>query len=72
MVKGVLRQLFSAESLMGRMIVGFLYLFVYNYLFVNFVYENFSYMGVDYVPMSMVSTALWLILSIAPFLFSGV
>lgn len=69
MVKGVLRQLFSAESLMGRMIVGFLYLFVYNYLFVNFVYENFSYMGVDYVPMSMVSTALWLILSIAPFLF---
>lgn len=69
MVKGFFKQLLSAENLTGRLLLGFLYLFVYNYLFVNFVYKNFSYIGIDYVPMEMDSSVLWIVISIAPFFF---
>lgn len=60
----------SLRSLVGRLIIGLIYIYVYDFLFYHFVYSLFHYMGpLDYINMDFLTGLAWSIISIIPILF---
>lgn len=66
-MKKILKIFFNAESLFGRCLLAFAYIFVYDIVYENFVYHFFNYMGLDYIEMSLPYRVHWMIFSILPF-----
>lgn len=68
-LKFLLRILFSADSLVAKVSLGALYVVIYDILYRDFVVELFYYMGLEYIEMDPWKYAVWLLLSILPFVF---
>ena len=69
-MKKILHFLFSSDSLLGKVLICLIYIFVYDYLFYAFIFLSFNYLGgIDYTPMDTIHRLLWIIYSILPVLF---
>lgn len=68
-MKKALDILLNADSIIGKLICGLLYIFVYDYVYDVFVVGLFHYIGdLDYIPMSPIGYAAWITLSLTPLL----
>lgn len=65
-MKKVLNIVIDADSVVGRVLCTLLYLLAYNIVFEHFAYQLFSYLGIEYIPMNIVDTFIWIVLSILP------
>ena len=69
-MKRIYSILLDANSIIGRIICGMIYIFFYDYIYENFIFGVFGYMAeVDYVPMNIATRLLWILVSITPLLF---
>jgi hypothetical protein len=68
-MKKVISFLLDADSLIGRLVCGTLYLLVYDFMYSNYIYALFHYMGVEYIKMNEIKYLSWLFISLVPLIF---
>lgn len=61
--------IFNADNMISRILLVLVYTIIYDYLFESFVYAFFAYLNIDYVPLGTMGYAVWLAVSVFPFLF---
>lgn len=67
-MKKILSYILYADSLVGKLVLAWIYVLAYDFMYENFVFKLFHYMGnVDYEEMTLESRILWVIMSVLPF-----